>query len=66
VWRVYDESGTVVKHGWTLAEECCRMAPYSFKVKLAPGKYLIVVENNDPSGGEGPGPSQDSKTVTVS
>ena len=66
VWRVYDEAGNLVKKGWTLSEECCRMAPYSFKVKLAPGTYLIVVEDTDPSGGEAPGPWQDSKTVTVS
>jgi hypothetical protein len=66
VWRVYDESGQLVKKGWTLAEDCCRMAPYSFKVRLTPGTYTIVVEDTDPSGGEAPGPWQDSKTITVS
>lgn len=56
----------VVKRGFTMAEECCTMAPYSFKVKsVPPGEYTLVVHDSDPSGGEGFAPWQDTKRVTV-
>jgi hypothetical protein len=57
--------GTVVKHGVTLARQCCTMAPYSFTVTAPPGDYTLVVHDDDPSGGAGPGPWQDSKDITV-
>jgi hypothetical protein len=56
----------VVKRGFTMAEECCTMAPYSFNVKsVPPGEYTLVVHDSDPSGGEGFAPWQDTKRVTV-
>ena len=55
----------VVKRGFTTAEECCRMAPYSFTVNAAPGEYTLVVHDSDPSGGEGFAPWQDTKQITV-
>lgn len=56
----------VVKRGFTTAEECCTMAPYSFKIKDAPpGEYTLVVHDSDPSGGEGFAPWEDTKRVTV-
>ena len=56
----------VVKRGFTMAKECCTMAPYSFKVKsVPPGEYTLVVHDSDPSGGEGFAPWQDTKRVTV-
>jgi hypothetical protein len=60
------QGGTVVKEGFTTAEECCRMAPYSFTVKGVPaGEYTLVVTDNDPSGGEGFGVWEDTKQITV-
>jgi hypothetical protein len=55
----------VVKEGFTTAEECCKLAPYSFEVKAPPGEYTLVVHDTDPSGGEGFAPWEDTKQVTV-
>jgi hypothetical protein len=55
----------VVKRGFTMAEECCTMAPYSFKVDAPAGDYTLVVHDSDPSGGEGFAPWQDTKDITV-
>ena len=64
VWELR-EGDTVVKSGFTTAEECCTMAPYSFTVNAPPGEYTLVVQDTDPSGGEGFGPWTDTKRVTV-
>ena len=55
----------VVKKGFTTAEECCTMAPYSFEVTAPPGEYTLVVHDTDPSGGEGFAPWEDTKQVTI-
>jgi hypothetical protein len=56
----------VVKRGFTTAEECCTLSPYEFKVEdVQPGDYTLVVHDEDASDGEGTGPSQDTKRVTV-
>ena len=55
----------VVKEGFTTAEECCTMSPYSFKVTAPPGDYTLVVHDSDPSGGEGFPPWQDTKNITI-
>jgi len=55
----------VVKSGFTMAEECCRMAPYSFTVKAPPGEYTLVVKDQDMSGGEGPTPFEDTKHIAI-
>ena len=55
----------VVKSNFTTAEECCRLAPYSFKVTAPPGDYTLVVHDSDPSGGEGFAPWQDTKQITI-
>jgi hypothetical protein len=59
------QGGKVVADGFTTAEECCTMAPYSFKVTAPPGQYTLVVHDTDPSGGEGFAPWEDTKRVTV-
>lgn len=55
----------VVKSGFTTAEECCTMAPYSFTVQAPPGSYTLVVHDSDPSDGEGFPPWRDTKEITV-
>ncbi len=55
----------VVEKGFTTAEECCTMAPYSFFVEAPPGDYTLVVHDSDPSGGEGFAPWQDTKDITI-
>ena len=65
LWELRD-GDTVVADGFTTAEECCTMAPYTFRVKNVPaGEYTLVVTDNDPSGGEGLGVWEDTKQVTV-
>lgn len=60
------KGGKVVKSGFTTAEECCTMAPYSFRIKgVKSGTYTLVVHDTDPSGGEGFSPWRDTKTITV-
>lgn len=55
----------VVADGFTTAQECCKMVPYSFEVEAPPGEYTLVVQDTDPSGGEGYGVWEDTKQVTV-
>ena len=56
----------MVKQGFTTAEECCTLSPYSFEVTAPPGNYTLVVHDEDASGGaEGAGQVEDTKRVTV-
>jgi hypothetical protein len=64
LWELRQD-GTKVEEGFTTAEECCTMAPYSFMVDVPPGEYTLVVTDNDPSGGEGFGVWEDTKQITV-
>lgn len=64
VWQL-KQGENVVEEGFTTAEECCTRAPYSFTVEAPPGDYTLVVQDDDPSGGEGPGVSPDTKEITV-
>jgi hypothetical protein len=59
------QGDTVVRRGFTTAEECCTLAPYSFSVDAPAGTYTLVVHDEDPSGGEGNPPSQDTKEIRV-
>jgi hypothetical protein len=61
------QGDTVVRDGYTMAEEAFTMAPYSFMVKnIPPGDYTLVVHDEDASGGaEGPGVWTDTKNITV-
>ena len=56
--------------GPVMAEECCRMAPYSFTVDLPAGLpagvYTLRVHDEDMSGGaEGFAPFEDTKTLNL-
>lgn len=60
------QGDTVVESGFTTAEECCTMAPYSFALPDVPaGDYLLVVSDSDASGGEGFAPFRDTKQITI-
>lgn len=59
------KDGTVVKDGFTTAEECCTLSPYSFEVTVDPGTYTLTVRNTDPSDGEGKPPAEASREITV-
>ncbi|WP_263729490.1 Gmad2 immunoglobulin-like domain-containing protein [Cellulomonas sp. SG140] len=65
-WQVLGPTGAVVTSGVAHTAEGQTFAPYSFSVPLAPGTYTVVATEDDPSGGEAPGPRMsDSKTFTV-
>ena len=64
VWELRQGEKTV-RNGFTTAQECCTLSPYSFTVTAPPGTYTLVVHDTDESDGEGVGTSQDTKTITV-
>ncbi|MFC5178508.1 Gmad2 immunoglobulin-like domain-containing protein [Nocardioides taihuensis] len=68
-WEIRDGSGAVVKRGFTTAEGWGnKLYPWRTKInvsKLPAGDYTFVAMTDDPSGGEGGGPTEDSKDVTI-
>ncbi len=68
-WQIQDESGAAVLEGFSTAEGYIDgLYPWAATVDvsgLAPGEYTFVAMTDDPSGGEGPGPTEDSKTIVV-
>jgi Immunoglobulin-like domain of bacterial spore germination/Sporulation and spore germination len=68
-WEVRDGSGTAVLDGFTTAEGWMdKLYPWTAEVDvsgLAPGTYTFVALTDDPSGGEGFGPTEDTKTIVV-
>jgi hypothetical protein len=69
LWEVRDGSGTAVLEGFTTAEGWMdKLYPWTAEVDvsgLAPGTYTFVAMTDDPSGGEGFGPTEDTKTIVV-
>lgn len=70
-WQIREggPDGKVVKKGFATAEGWIdKLYPFETEVDvsgLAPGDYSFVAMTDDPSGGEGGGPTEDSKTITV-
>ncbi|PWN01681.1 hypothetical protein DJ010_16710 [Nocardioides silvaticus] len=68
-WQVRDESGKVVVEGFATAEGWIdHLWPWESEVDvsgLAPGTYTFVAMTDDPSDGEGFGPTEDTKTIVV-
>jgi hypothetical protein len=68
-WEVRDEAGTAVVEGFTTAEGWMdKLYPWTAEVDvsgLAPGTYTFVAMTDDPSDGEGAGPTEDTKTIVV-
>lgn len=68
-WQIRDEGGAVVEQGHaTAAGWGDRLYPWSVRIDvrdLAPGFYTFVATTDDPSGGEGPGPDADTRTIIV-
>jgi hypothetical protein len=63
VWEL-KQGDTVVKHGFTTAQECCTLSPYSFKVTAPAGDYTLVVHDTDESGAGRP-VDEDTREITV-
>jgi hypothetical protein len=68
-WEIRSADGKVVAKGFATAEGWMdKLYPWETDVDvsdLAPGDYTFVAMTDDPSGGEGKGPTEDSKTITV-
>lgn len=68
-WEVRDSSGKVVAKGSATAEGWMdKLYPWETEVDvsgLEPGDYTFAALTDDPSGGEGPGPMVDTKSITV-
>lgn len=69
VWELQDTSGKVVLDGFAQAEGWMdKLYPWQTEIdasKLPPGAYTFVARTDDPSDGEGPGPTEDTKRITV-
>lgn len=67
-WEIR-QGDTVVERGFSTAEGWMdKLYPWETDVDvsgLSPGEYLFVAMTDDPSGGEGGGPHEDSKAITV-
>lgn len=68
-WQVLDDTGAMVLEGFATAEGWIDgLYPWETDVdvsSLAPGEYTFVAMTDDPSGGEGGGPTEDTKTIIV-
>jgi hypothetical protein len=69
LWEVRDTAGKAVLEGFTTAEGWIdKLYPWAAEVDvtgLAPGTYTFAALTDDPSDGEGRGPTEDTKTITV-
>lgn len=64
VWELKRGQDTV-RSGFTTAQVCCTLSPYSFEVTAPPGDYTLVVHDTDESDGEGVGVTQVTRAVRV-
>lgn len=68
-WQVLDRSGKVAVEGSAMAEGWMgRLFPWSTEVDLSglpAGNYTFVASTDDPTDGEGPGPTKDTKAFTI-
>ncbi|NHA01969.1 hypothetical protein G5V59_26460 [Nocardioides sp. W3-2-3] len=68
-WTITDSTGKVVRKGFATAEGWVdRLYPFTTKIDLgdlAPGRYTFTAATDDPSDGEGDGPTEDTKRITV-
>ena len=68
-WEVRDASGKAVLKGSAMADGWMdKLYPWETEVDvsdLEPGQYTFAAMTDDPSGGEGPGPMVDTKSITV-
>ena len=68
-WEIRDGSGAVVADGFATAEGWMgKLFPWETEVDvsgLPAGAYTFVALTDDPSDGEGPGPTEDTKAIIV-
>lgn len=64
VWQLR-QGEQVVRHGFTTATTCCKLAPFQLRLTAPPGNYTLAVRDTDPSGGEGNGVTTDTKDIVL-
>jgi hypothetical protein len=68
-WQIRDGSGAPVAKGFATAEGWIgKLFPWETEVDvsgLAPGVYTFVAMTDDPSDGEGAGPTEDTKAIII-
>lgn len=68
-WKVLRADGEVVRESFSTAEGWMDgLYPFKAVLELAdlpPGEYTFVASTDDPSGGEGFGPTEDTKVFTI-
>lgn len=68
-WTIEDSTGTVVLEGFATADGWLdKLYPWTTRIdvsSLEPGNYTFIARTDDPSGGEGRGPTEDTKRITV-
>jgi hypothetical protein len=68
-WEIQDAGGDTVLHGSTTADGWMdKLYPWSAHIDISgldAGSYTFVASTDDPSGGEGGGPTVDTKEFTV-
>lgn len=68
-WTIEDRTGKVVLDGFATAEGWLdKLHPWETEIDvsdLAPGRYTLVARTDDPSDGEGRGPTEDTKRITI-
>jgi hypothetical protein len=68
-WEIQDSSGKVVLENSAMADGWTdKLYPWTAEVdvsELPPGSYTFIARTDDPSGGEGGGPTEDTKRITI-
>jgi len=68
-WELRDADGTAVRSGFAQGTMEDHLTPWETGTidvsDLAPGSYVFWASTDDPSGGEGGGPTADTRTVVI-
>lgn len=65
-WKVTTTAGTLVARGYAVGGDGTGgFGTVRFSTRLAPGRYVVQLETDDPSDAEGPGPMRDTKQFVV-
>jgi len=67
-WQLLKGTQVVDSRFFTAAAMSNKLEPFEGDIDvshLAPGTYVLRIQEDDPSGGEGPGPMSDTRTIVV-
>jgi len=64
VWTLRQGS-TVVRRGFTTADQCCTLAPFAFTLDAPAGSYTLSVSDTNASQSEGHAVTTDSKDIEI-